>query len=646
MEIKAPKTKQIWFEEIVSLLAVNANLPESSNAEITLADLLSHHKERLRNASDSIKCGFWVQQTAAINHMFDLINALSEYGHIEVLAIMDVEEAIANPQWLLDSKWLDMPLLLCSESSFGQLHELDLLFIQESNFALSFKWPAHLKRIGFQHGNDVSLSKTLVEYGGCLEFDYLLTTKKEKVINEKEYAGYFPKALRQAKSDNVTLIPFGSIKFDKFYQTYKQCRKKDSAIIYHLSNLALEYPWVIDYVEPTLAFLLSHFPEHEIIFRPFPKNLKHPKIIAIEEKFGAQPRFTFSKTSSYIDDYSRGVAMVCHRKYESHLFPLVTGRPMLVFQPVRENTKPTGTIFSYSELAAILEETITSPSDNKLTRNDASVICNPGSSVEYLVSNIGYIKDEIVNPDWSSYSLNLIDSVDTCLEQHQSSYQPFNKLALAAWKKQPNNIKYVLTAVESLSRRTSKEFEVNPGLALLYLRKALSVFFSVKALNTSVNEKLTSWMEQQGTFILGKIEQLCRRLDVPVLETEKALICKYGKKVADTVPSLCEQKLSVKSCHDGQANAVSSNVVLYGSGEYARQFMAQQRADNMYNIIGIADSSIAKHGTTFEGLVIQKPSELLKLDSPIVICSFAFSQEIYSNLRQIGVSPDRLYKLF
>ena len=239
-----------------------------------------------------------------------------------------------------------------------------------------------------------------------------------------------------------------------------------------------------------------------------------------------------------------------------------------------------------------------------------------------------------------------MESVDKCLEQYQRSYQPFNKLALAAWKKYPEKMDYAITAAESLSRRTEKEFDVNPGLALLYLRKALNVVLNVAERNDANSEKLASWMIRQGTFILGMIEQLCSCLETSLLETEKVLINQFGKNVARTIPSLYAQKLSVRSCHNGQQLCTASNAVLYGSGELASQFIMQQRVDGTYDIVGVFDSSPSRHGCKFEEYIISQPNELLQLDVPIIICSLAFAEEIYLSLCQLGISTERMYKVF
>ncbi len=634
------------IDEIVAGLLTKIGSKKSADDKTALSDLLCYYKQHLYRCKNKTKCGFWVQRNAAMNHMFELFCSLKEYAQIEVLAIMDIEEAKTNPQWLIESNWLNVPFLLCREKDFQQLDGLDIVFIQESNFELSFNWPTNVKRIGCQHGIDVKLSKTLNEYGGCLEFDYILAAQPVTRFNKKEFSGYFPRALRQASSDAVTIIPFGSIKFDKFYQAYRRCNKKNTAIIYHLSNLALEATWVVDQIAPTVTFLLSHFPEHEIIFRPFPEDFSHPKIASIVLRFRDNPRFTFSQSPSYIGDYSRGVAMVCHRQYESHLYPLVTGNPMLVFKPDGGKSAKEKAIFSLGELKERLSAIIKGAKDEATTQYQNSVICNPGNSVGYLVDNLHYILKGIALPEWQEYTLDLIESVDKCLEQYQRSYQPFNKLALAALKKYPEKIDYAFIAADSLSRRTEKEFDVNPGLALLYLRKALNVVLSIAELNDANSEKLASWMARQGTFILGVVEQLCNRLETPLLETEKALIQQFGKNATRTIPSQYAQKLSVRSCHNGQQLCTSSNAILYGSGELARQFIVQQRVDRTYDIVGVVDSSPSRHGLKFEEYIIKQPNELLNLDVPVIICSLAFSQEIYLSLCQIGVSTERMYKIF
>lgn len=645
LDKKSDAEHRSLFDEIIAALLTKIGLAKPADNQAALSELLSYYTQHLSSAKNKIKCGFWVQRNAAMNHMFDLIRSLKEYDQIEVLAIVEIDEATIHPQWLLESKWLDVPILVCREKDFQQLGALDIVFIQESNFEISFNWPSHVKRIGCQHGIDVKLSKTLNEYGGGLEFDYILSARPDRCRNKRGYAGYLPKALRQASGDSVISVPFGSIKFDTFYQAYRQCSQKNTAIIYHLSNLALEGTWVVEQIAPTVTFLLSNFTEHKIVFRPFPDDVTHPKIAAVVKRFSNEARFIFSQAPSYIDDYCRGVAMVCHRQYESHLYSLVTGNPMLVFQPVDKNHTKEGAISSLDDLKKRLNAIIGKPTSENTQPYHNTVICNPGNSVGYLVDNLHHILNGVTLPEWQEYTLDLVESVDICLKQHQESFQPFNKLALAAWEKHPDKVRYAFIAAESLSRRTEREFVVNPGLALLYLRKALSVVLSASQRNDA-DEKLASWMARQGTFILGAIEQLCNRLEAPVHETEKALIQKFGKKVAPSIPSLFEQKLSVKSCHNGQLIAKAGNVVLYGSGDLARRFIAQQKKVKVYDVIGVVDSSPSRHGCKFEGFIIQQPSELNKLDTPIVICSWAFSQEIYSSLCQIGVSRDRLYKLF
>lgn len=633
-------------DEIVAGLLKKVGLIKSTDIKTAMSDLLCYYKQHLSRVENKIKCGFWVQRNAAMNHMFELFSSLKEYAQIEVLAIVDIDEVKSNPQWLIESNWLDVPLLLCCEEDFQQLDALDIVFIQESNFELSFNWPTNVKRIGCQHGIDVKLTKTLNEYGGCLEFDYILSAQPVTCVNKQAFSGYFPRALRQASSDALTVIPFGSIKFDKFYQVYRQCSKKNTAIIYHLSNLALEATWVVDHIAPTVTFLLTHFPEHEIIFRPFPEDFSHPKIASVIESFSNNPRFTFSKSPSYIGDYSRGVAMVCHRQYQSHLYPLVTGQPMLVFKPGGGKSALETTISSLDELKERLSAIIEGTKEENTPQYHNTVICNPGNSVGYLVENLHFILNGVRLPVWQEYKLDLMESVDKCLEQYQRSYQPFNKLALAAWKKYPEKMDYAITAAESLSRRTEKEFDVNPGLALLYLRKALNVVLNVAERNDANSEKLASWMTRQGTFILGMIEQLCSCLETPLLETEKVLINQFGKNVARTIPSLYAQKLSVRSCHNGQQLCTASNAVLYGSGELASQFIMQQRVDGTYDIVGVFDSSPSRHGCKFEEYIISQPNELLQLDVPIIICSLAFAEEIYLSLCQLGISTERMYKIF
>ena len=328
------------------------------------------------------------------------------------------------------------------------------------------------------------------------------------------------------------------------------------------------------------------------------------------------------------------------------LFPLVTGQPMLVFQPVDEGQITRNSITSFGELAVQLKTAINNASKHKTQLSGSGLVCNPGNSVDYLVSNLHCILEGSRLPEWKQYNLDLVDSVDKCIQQNQCSYRHFNKLALAAWKKFPNNVEYAFIAAESLSRRTKKEFEVNPGLALLYLRKAISVISTSKNLHKAEAQRFATWMKAQGAFVLGALEAVSDRSGKPLNDREKLLIKEFSTKKSPTIPSLCKQKLAVLSCQNGQLSAKTGPVVLYGSGELTRQFIAQQKTDKTYQIVSVVDSSPSRHGKRLEGFVIDKPSILLNVNFPIVICSIAFSQEIYSILRQMGIEQKQLYKLF
>lgn len=79
--------------------------------------------------------------------------------------------------------------------------------------------------------------------------------------------------------------------------------------------------------------LLSHFPEHDVIFRPSPRDINEPHVLEIAACFADDPRFHFDTNTSYLDTFVATQVMITDMSHIGNNFTLTTLRPSIYFQP-------------------------------------------------------------------------------------------------------------------------------------------------------------------------------------------------------------------------------------------------------------------------------------------------------------------------
>jgi len=82
-------------------------------------------------------------------------------------------------------------------------------------------------------------------------------------------------------------------------------------------------------------------------------------------------------------------------------------------------------------------------------------------------------------------------------------------------------------------------------------------------------------------------------------------------------------------------------VALFGAADTA-ELVHSAIKETPLVMIGIVDSDTAKHGKPFNGLLVQPPEQLIKINpDAVIITSFARQEEIYESVRQLmgGKTP-------
>ncbi|GHG69270.1 hypothetical protein GCM10010919_19090 [Alishewanella longhuensis] len=570
------------------------------------------------------RLGFLLFPSAVSSQLTDFIAECCAYanGGVRCCVVYANMELTAVLEQLVDMSVTILPLSLLQQHSALQGNcALDMLFIQESYFAPELTLPKNLVRVGLPHGTDIPIKKTLTTYGGILEFDYVLAISSYPAMDDQAFYHEYPLPLRSHQRPYCCVIPFGMPKFDRFLRQCRLAGKPDS-IIFHLSNLRIERPDVVALSAHLLPLILQAFPHYRVIFRPFPADLAHPDVRALIDIGQGFDNFIVSDSPSYINDYARGSVMLCFRDYSEHLFAQATGRPVLLVDEESDQ------LLTKIELAL---------SDKSLNTNKPRVF-NPGNSVGYLLSQLDFMLTAKTHPEWQYFQLSMKDSeadIAVLIQRHLSGSSPFHKLALAALTKFPDQFRYVLAVVVSLSRAP---LLANQQLAQLYWQKAVDVLTSWLAIRQIDKPQLTLL-----ACYLAQANQACQRyLCYPkqCSEAYRAFSLRLARALK-TVKPLTVMSRNFRHAQSSTTLLSGGDVQLYGAGELGQRYALNSRFREIFNIVNWVDQSERMQGQRLADVTISAPSTLSQFNAPVLVCSVAYAEEIYCYLTtQLGLQHD------
>jgi hypothetical protein len=398
---------------------------------------------KLRNGKAThYQIGVFLGCGATSNQLFYLIESLDCYDHISCLAVISKKDLIENGNWFNSNCAAIQKFVYTEESSYC-LEEFDALILPESNLSIYSFIPENIIKIGLPHGTDVAIHSTLFTYGGGFCFDYILCAIKQPTLDKDVYRNGFPKLFRTQQSSSVTLVPFGSPKLDVFIHEVQTKDSSDkTAIVYHLSLLSIEEPWVEARMPDVLKALLSEFPDRRIIYRVHHLDKENPSVhqcIAMGIEYS---NFYFSSDDSYVKDYALGTLMVVHREYASHLFDLATGSPTLlvtkqISYKMQFEHNERYFVADLSTFVDSIKELLSKSFDRTMTCIESNCneigIYNPGNSIGALVESLPQIIQGKRRTDWITYAFDNCNKgdIDSKLTQFLLSKKTFGHYAFA-----------------------------------------------------------------------------------------------------------------------------------------------------------------------------------------------------------------------
>jgi len=386
-------------------------------------------------------------------------------------------EFIDQIPWFLERPFLHAP----DPAWLRELEFLQVILGSEDKIDSS-GFPRGVRRILQPHGIDIPLHNSIVGYGAGIVFDFVLcpslNPQLQSNLSPPDYKGLYPPDIVEHSSATVTGIPAGYPKLDKFLRAAKNHAGEATKIVYHLSSWWLETSYVRSHAARILGSLLERFPERTVVFRPMPKNIHEPEIVAIIDEFRHHPRFQLSSSESYVEDYLEAAILIHHRSSSADIFAMATGRPVLLVRPPDAPLvdNPYGTVVRNAE--DVVDETrrllatASSFREANLSKQ-ATILANPGSSIEYVLNCIQDIAEGKSHDDWLSLPLYRNDPAPNAqgrfLQSGIHAYAsgvPFRALAREMVRRFPRSRTFNFLASVGLKRAGHPGVDVEQGSAI------------------------------------------------------------------------------------------------------------------------------------------------------------------------------------
>lgn len=623
---------------------------------ITLTKLSEGWQNNNKSASKEARIGIRIGRNPISHHLLILLEKLNQFEKIGGFALAKRSEYEKDSSWYRNESPGEV-LVTYENHEIGLLNDFDMVLLPESNFDAYAEYPKELIKIGLPHGVDIPLRKTIMDYGGGMIFDYILSPTRESPGNATTaFQDLHHRKFRNHASDHICQIPFGFPKLDEFLNAVTRVPLIElNSIAYHIALLSVEEEKSIRIIEPTLRKLLENFPHHRIIFRPYKYDYQHEVIkrcIALGREFS---NFHLSTAESYVSDYSTSIAMVCHRAYKAHLFSLATGRPIFLCHPDGNPTVSQDPLVEVCAESKLVEK-IRSYIDSKEAITPAQRIdnCsrlgfhNPGSSVEYLVRNIDYILEHRPHKDWSYYELDSdsgqMDPM-TYIALQVISAKPANMALNAIAAKDPTKHELLLFLADSYSRKNII-LDYYSKLSLKYFYKLISS----KCLPTDLRAAAEHWWARTGNTLLERTygnKNIGTQDSINSIDTlgtdflPNLLLATKGIRQEEDFEQISHEILI--DLETFQPITHNSELVLYGARKLATQWLEDEKTAPSVRMIVDPDPRLT--GIRVGDLIVQHTDALHTSSAPVLICSFTYLLESFLFLKKSLGSSRKLYAI-
>lgn len=583
---------------------------------------------------NGVKVGIFIDNSPASINLFYFVRFLKKYNHISIVVFTDVK---------LDEHLLDITIgdnvSLLNYKNIEEYDNIEIAFLSDFNH---LELPLDVIKVAVPHGVDIPMNRLVDFYLAPMYFDYILNTSGDNslTLSAGALVNKYPSDYLCHNKKYICEIPFGNCKLDYFYEKYHDCDK--NAIIYHLSSLEYELSNVDEnMIKDTLTSLVFNFPEHEIIFRPFPSDLDNQIVKNIALHFSNYNKFKLSTSLDYVDDYVKAFAMISHRPYRKHAFSIVGGSffcyiPFEVYEInyTDDSVDSNQIIQDESVLITKIKQSYASYLQFGC-RVDNAVTYNLGHSIDYLVKHLEYIVLGKKNESWRYFDLSDDGSASIyfLVEKSAAEKQPFDFLAHKLINIDSSSYHYYLLAL-SLSFFLSEKTKFSR-----YRSAFVVITRCLRGRDCDENTKqlVNNWWINHGRDFLTYFESTGIKFNL--YETWLAFYF-------DELELFNVRNYNHLFNYDTDVSYRSKKVILYGAGEYCELLIDLMMSSRNFEVAFIVDSNINKVGSMINGFPVKAASEVVDSELEILICSEHYYDEIKSDLMLRGVVSKRIMDKF
>lgn len=591
-----------------------------------------------------------------LKYLAKRINASSQYNCLSIILNSNVEK---NNSINKLSEFLDTPFIFIPEDHLLQNFTfLDVIVLNEGYIFKTFI-PKSIPRIIQPHGLDVPSNTSIRNYGGATIGNFVLAPMREEKRDENLYNNHFPRKMIEHNTDFTCVIPCGYPKLDEFIEKCQNSKQKRSKIILHFSHTSFQSQEACDDIGNTLQLLLDHFPEHAVVFRPYPTELNEALVLNAWEAVKDNPRAFLSTNSSYIDDYSGADFLVTHRVETGQTFAYATGNPIIHFPIEKTSSKvdehPRGhLVYTHEQLIQTGKNILANQNKAKdriiSYRNE--LLCNPGSAVDYLIDNLEYVTEDKRHPNWQYFKLfdktdktievNYEQEFEEKLENAFKNKSDFEIMARSAVYHYPQNEwfqYYLIVALfsapasqkdhyyfrwfEAMKRSlalytSSSDEKLKEYLSDLYIKKLFSKLYQLRSYIEREQEPFNILMTE--TLTVSEFKNYIQDCEQAVNNS----ISQMHKLLEDSSPFQKKFKSFLRE-HDDK------KVVIWGAGETIDCLVPM-----LSNQVTIVDKKLSgsKKALKDTSIMIQKPESIGKINpDAIIVASNAFYNEISQEIK-------------
>ena len=583
---------------------------------------------------NGVKVGIFIDNSPASINLFYFVSFFKKYNHISIVVFTDVK----LNEHLLDITRGDNVSLL-NYKDIEEYDNIEIAFLSDFNH---LELPLNVIKVAVPHGVDIPMNRLVDFYLAPMYFDYILNTSGDNslTLSAGALVNKYPSDYLCHNKKYICEIPFGNCKLDYFYEKYHDCDK--NAIIYHLSSLEYELSNVDEnMIKDTLISLVFNFPEHEIIFRPFPSDLDNQIVKNIALHFSNYNKFKLSTSLDYVDDYVKAFAMISHRPYRKHAFSIVGGSffcyiPFEVYEInyTDDSVDSNQIIQDESTLITKIKQSYASYLQFGCRVGNA-VTYNLGHSIDYLVEHLEYIILGKRNESWRYFDLSDDGSASIyCLvEKSATKKQPFDFLAHKLINVDNNSYHYYLLAL-SLSFFLSEKTKFSRyRSAFVVITRCLRG----RDCDEITKQLVNNWWISYGRGFLTYFENAGIKFNL--YETWLAFYF-------DELELFNVRNYNHLFNYDVDVSYRSKKVILYGAGEYCELLIDLMISGRNFAVAFIVDSNINKVGSMINGFPVKAASEVVDSELDILICSEHYYDEIKSDLMLRGVVSKRIMDKF